>query len=128
MGYYTDRFLNVFDQLAKEYKVCDRWFCAHPGPTYPNRFISLMGSTPSLNNIEIGGDLAGTVKGDTIFDILTLNGVSWKYVESNIAFLRMFDRYRVDEENIIQRSEFEKIVDEGRLTCGHLDRPEFRRA
>lgn len=126
MGYYNDGFLNVFEQLAKEYKICDRWFCAHPGPTYPNRFISLMGSTPSLNNIEIGSDLAGAVKDDTIFDILTLNGVSWKYVESNIAFLRMFDRYRVDEENIIQRqSEFEKMVDEGRLPAVTWIDPNF---
>lgn len=125
MGYYNDGFLNVFDRLAQEYKICDRWFCSHPGPTFPNRFISLMGSTPSLNNIEIGGNLAGAVKGDTIFDILTLSGVSWKYVESNIAFLRMFDRYRVDEENIIQFSEFEKIAPEGNLPAVTWIDPNF---
>ena len=103
MGFYTHRDLNVFDFLAENYKVCDRWFCAHPGPTYPNRFISLMGSTPDLENIELGGTQAGAMKGDTIFDLLSKAGVSWKYVESNIAFLRMFDKYRVDDENIIQR-------------------------
>ena len=70
---------------------------------YPNRFISLMGSTPDLENIELGGTQAGAMKGDTIFDLLSKAGVSWKYVESNIAFLRMFDKYRVDDENIIQR-------------------------
>jgi phospholipase C len=103
MGFYTHRDLNVFEFLAENYKVCDRWFCAHPGPTYPNRFISLMGSTPDLENIELGGAQAGAMKGDTIFDLLSKAGVSWKYVESNIAFLRMFDKYRVDDENIIQR-------------------------
>jgi phospholipase C len=104
MGFYTDFDLTVFDFLADKYTLCDRWFCAHPGPTYPNRFISLMGSTPSLNNIELGGEQAGGMKGDTIFDVLTRAKVSWKYVESNVAFLRMFDTFRVDETNIIQRS------------------------
>jgi phospholipase C len=103
MGFYTHRDLNVFDFLAENYTVCDRWFCAHPGPTYPNRFISLMGSTSNLENIDLGGTEAGATKGDTIFDILSKVGINWKYVESNIAFLRMFDKYRVDDENIIQR-------------------------
>lgn len=125
MGFYNDGFLNVYDRLAQEYKICNRWFCAHPGPTYPNRFISLMGATPTLNNIEIGGDLAGAVKDDTIFDILTLNGVSWKYVESNVAFLRMFDRYRTDEENIIQRKDFLKLAGAGRLPAVTWIDPNF---
>lgn len=115
MGFYTDRELKVYDFLANHYVVCDRWFCSHPGPTYPNRFISLMGTTPNVNNIDLGGAEAGFMKGDTIFDVLTRNDVSWKYVESNIAFLRMFDRYRLDEENIIQRRAFIALAKNGRL-------------
>ena len=125
MGYYNDRFLNMFDFLAQEYKICDRWFCSHPGPTYPNRFISLSGQTPALNNIEIGGDLAGAVKDRTIFDVLTANGVSWNYVESNIAFLRMFDRYRVDERNIIQRTQFLNMARGGQLPAVTWIDPNF---
>ena len=125
MGYYNDAFLNIYDYLAREYKVCDRWFCSHPGPTYPNRFISLSGQTPSLNNIEIGGDLAGAVKDRTIFDILTAGGVSWNYVESNIAFLRMFDRYRVDERNIIQRQQFIEKAKAGQLPAVTWIDPNF---
>ena len=125
MGYYTNSFLNVFDFLAREYKICDRWFCAHPGPTYPNRFISLSGQTPSLSNIEIGGELAGAVKDRTIFDVLTAHGVSWNYVESNIAFLRMFDRYRVDEANIIQRDAFMQKARDGQLPAVTWIDPNF---
>ncbi|UPW20340.1 hypothetical protein M0C34_08785 [Agarivorans sp. TSD2052] len=104
MGFYDDEHLEVFDQLADEYMVCDRWFCSHPGPTYPNRFISLMGSTPDVNNLELESRLAGAVKGTTIFDLLSEGNVSWNYVESNISFLRMFEKYRIDETNIVQRN------------------------
>jgi len=115
MGFYTDRDLKVYHFLASNYVVCDRWFSSHPGPTYPNRFISLMGSTSSLSNIDLGGEEAGFTKGDTIFDILARNGVSWNYVESNVAFLRMFDKYRLDDENIIQRQTFVDLARTGRL-------------
>lgn len=125
MGFYDENFMTVFDALAEEYVVCDHWFCSHPGPTYPNRFISLMGSTPSPENLDIGGNEAGTVKGDTIFDVLTEAGVSWNYVESNIAFLRMFDKYRVDEENIIQFEDWRKMAEAGQLPAVSWVDPNF---
>ncbi|PZX47776.1 phospholipase C [Algoriphagus chordae] len=115
MGFYDDDTLGMFDFLAENYMICDRWFSSHPGATYPNRFISVMGSAPSINNFEIGGNEAGAVKGDTIFDILTQKNISWNYVESNIAFLRMFDKYRVDEKNIIQRDEWLSKARNGQL-------------
>src|SRR5438445_13860557 len=32
-----------FAKLAEEFAICDRWFCAFPGPTWPNRFTFLSG-------------------------------------------------------------------------------------
>ncbi len=113
MGYFDDDTLEVYDQLAEEFMVCDRWFSSHPGATYPNRFISVMGSAPDINNFKLDDNKAGAVKGDTIFDILTEEKITWNYVESNIAFLRMFDKYRVDEENIIQREEWLNLARNG---------------
>ncbi|MFH2052557.1 MAG: alkaline phosphatase family protein [bacterium] len=115
MGFYDDDNLEVFDQLADQFMVCDRWFCSHPGPTYPNRFISVMGSTPDINNLDLVTGGAGAIKGTNIFDLLTEGGVSWNYVESNIAFLRMFDRYRVDEQNIVQRAAWLEKARSGQL-------------
>jgi len=115
IGFYDDQVLSTFDFLAKEYLICNRWFSSHPGATYPNRFISIMGSAPSPRNFEIGGIEAGTVKGETIFDILSRENVSWKYVESNIAFLRMYDKYRLDETNIIQREAWLTMAKSGQL-------------
>ena len=37
MGYYTKAAVPVFDALAREFTVCDRWFGAVLGSTWPNR-------------------------------------------------------------------------------------------
>jgi phospholipase C len=43
MGYYTDEQLPVYDFLAREYCVCDRWFSSLPGATWPNRLYAVAG-------------------------------------------------------------------------------------
>jgi phospholipase C len=84
-----------------------------------------MGSTPDPDNLEVGGNDAGAVRGDTIFDVLSESGISWNYVESNIAFLRMFDKYRVDEENIVQFADWRAKAVAGRLPAVSWVDPNF---
>jgi phospholipase C len=36
--------LPAIQGLARAYTVCDHWFSAVPGPTWPNRFFAMMGS------------------------------------------------------------------------------------
>jgi phospholipase C len=43
MGYYTGSELPVYDHLAAEYCVVDRWFSSVPGATWPNRLYSIAG-------------------------------------------------------------------------------------
>jgi phospholipase C len=43
MGYYDADDLPVYDHLAAEYCVVDRWFSSVPGATWPNRLYSLAG-------------------------------------------------------------------------------------
>ena len=43
MGYYDGSQLPAFDHLAREFCVCDRWFCSVPGATWPNRLYALAG-------------------------------------------------------------------------------------
>jgi len=43
MGYYDGDDLPVYDHLAAEYCVVDRWFSSVPGATWPNRLYSLAG-------------------------------------------------------------------------------------
>ena len=43
MGYYDADDLPVYDHLASEYCVVDRWFSSVPGATWPNRLYSVAG-------------------------------------------------------------------------------------
>jgi phospholipase C len=42
---YTPAHLPVINGLAKNYAVCDRWFCSAPTQTNPNRAFSLCGTS-----------------------------------------------------------------------------------
>ena len=43
MGYYDGTDVPVYDHLAEEFAVCDRWFSSVPGATLPNRLYALCG-------------------------------------------------------------------------------------
>jgi phospholipase C len=44
MGYYDGADVPVYDHLAEEFAVCDRWFASVPGSTLPNRLYALCGT------------------------------------------------------------------------------------
>jgi phospholipase C len=44
MGYYTSKDVPVYDHLARQYCVCDRWYASIPGDTWPNRLYATTGT------------------------------------------------------------------------------------
>jgi len=50
MGYYTAAELPVYDHLAAEYCVVDRWFSSVPGATWPNRLYAAAGRAQGSRN------------------------------------------------------------------------------
>jgi phospholipase C len=105
MGYYDASKVLVYDALAREFLICQRWFAAHPGPTFCNRFYTLTGrlNRDANGRFEFdnphGSDFA-PVSTRTIFDHLTDHVVSWRYYEHGYCFLRMFERYTFANQNI----------------------------
>ena len=45
MGYYDQRTLPFYYGIANEFSVADRYFASVPGPTFPNRFYLLTGTS-----------------------------------------------------------------------------------
>jgi phospholipase C len=82
MNYYPFGFLPALHQLAKDFTVCDRWFSSLPGPTWPNRFFALTGTSNGKVKMPQGikEDLNQFFDQtqDTIFDRLNEARVSWK--------------------------------------------------
>lgn len=50
MGYYNKSDLPVYDQLTREYAICNRWFCSVDGATWPNRLYSLTGRADGVKD------------------------------------------------------------------------------
>jgi phospholipase C len=107
MGYYEADKVPVYDVLAREFLICQRWFSAHPGPTFCNRFYTLTGRLNrdadgrfQFDNPH-GADFV-PVSNKTIFDHLREKGVSWHYYEQGYCFLRMFERYTFDDTFVVK--------------------------
>ena len=124
MGYYDQRELPVYEFLANNYAICDRWHSAHPGATQCNRFATLTGRTPELENFELDDDRLGYYDGYSVLDYLSEIDVDWVYAEGNVAFLRMFDGYRIDIDHVIPyRDDFDQGIEdtfEERVLAGDL--------
>jgi phospholipase C len=90
MRYQTADNVPVFDFLASEFAVCDRWFCSVPGSTWPNRIASLAGEAREKDNRDL-----------PLYDRRSFvrslpDDVSWRWYSSDPGSLRLVDgRYRV---------------------------------
>src|SRR4051812_48303851 len=51
MGYLTAAEVPVYDFLAREFCVCDRWHCSVPGATWPNRMFAVAGTAGGETDI-----------------------------------------------------------------------------
>jgi phospholipase C len=107
MNYLTDAELPAYGALAREFAICDRWFCSHIGGTLPNRFINLTGDlsedvygSPEVENPHLFHDFA-PLETKTFFDHLTRFNVPWTLFEHNYSTLRMFRKYTFDDRNVV---------------------------
>jgi phospholipase C len=80
MRCFDPNHLPVLTTLAREFAVCDRWFCSMPGPTEPNRFFFSAATSGKYDDSPSGTDIGfGSVipveggvefEGGQIFDAL----------------------------------------------------------
>jgi phospholipase C len=50
MAYHPAEHVPVYEFLAREFCVCDHWFCSVPGATMPNRCYAAAGTSGGLRN------------------------------------------------------------------------------
>lgn len=87
MGYLDDSDLPFYYGLAKTFAMGDRLFCSVLGPTYPNRFYYLTGTSDG----RIRNEIVAFTRPD-IFDRLQAAGVSFKIYAGQIAFALLLGR------------------------------------
>jgi phospholipase C len=80
MKCYAPNQLPVMNALAREFAVCDHWYSAIPGPTWPNRFFVMAASSGGLDHSPTTAEILEweTVNGfsfphGSIFDLVNNN-------------------------------------------------------
>jgi phospholipase C len=105
MGYYTSKDVPVYDHLARQYCVCDRWHASIPGDTWPNRLyattgtkgdkVSATGLWKSLTNAPPLRRLQSMPLYDVPAFTRQLSVGQWRWYSHDPATLRLVDaRYR----------------------------------
>jgi phospholipase C len=99
MGYYLLGRLPALHELATNFTVCDHWFSSLPGPTWPNRFFALSGTSSGrvlmpegplherLNELFVQEQI-------TLFDRLNEAGKSWKIYYYDFPSSLLLNRQR----------------------------------
>jgi phospholipase C len=81
MAYFPRGFLPGLHPLAEQFVVCDHWFSSLPGPTWPNRFFALSGTSNGRVLMPDGAKNLGmlwTQTQNTIFDRLNERNRTWR--------------------------------------------------
>jgi phospholipase C len=96
MGYYDAGDLPVYDHLAAEYCVVDRWFSSVPGATWPNRLYSVTGRAAGSRD-----DVSPPIYALPSFPrYLDEHSVDWRWYSFDPGTLRAIDpAYRLSNHH-----------------------------
>jgi phospholipase C len=113
MGYYPLDYLPALHKLGRNFGVCDRWFSSLPGPTWPNRFFALSGTSAGHVEMPDGVNL-GSLNAfleqtqPTIFDRLNEKNITWRVYYHDIPQSLAFTRQR-ESHNAIRYIPFDRF-------------------
>ncbi len=96
MGYYDAEDLPVYDHLASEYCVVDRWFSSVPGATWPNRLYSVAGRAEGSRDDKP----VPVYELPSFVRYLDQHQVGWRWYSFDPATLRAIDpEYRLSKHD-----------------------------
>jgi phospholipase C len=122
MGYYGAADVPVYDHLAREFAICDRWFSSVPGATWPNRLYAICGRAAGSRD-DLPPHVPPTYRLPSFVRHLDAHGVSWRWYSFEAGTLRMADaHYRLrhhhrfaffSRENLTWKERLELRIDAG---------------
>ncbi len=112
MSYHNRAQLPLFYNLADDYTLCQQWFCAMMGPTWPNRWYA----HGAQSNGEVGNNFGGDYSFEMIYDRLADKGLTHRYYYVDLPFLNISSRYGQDHPRTTSLiSRFFQDAEEGTL-------------
>jgi phospholipase C len=122
VGYYTGEDLAFYYSLFETSTLCVNYFCSVLGPTYPNRYYLVAGTSGGVTNNSVFG--YGVFDHPIILDLLEAAGVSWKVYniglddvpsgESDNVFV-FWKRWANDPRTVASKDDYLKDVQLGQL-------------
>ena len=95
MGYYGAADVPVYDHLARQFAVCDRWFSSVPGATWPNRLYAICGRAARSRD-DLPHNRPPMYNQPSFVRHLDAHGVSWRWYSFEVGTLRLADaRYKL---------------------------------
>jgi phospholipase C len=101
MRCFVPEHLPILTTLAREFAVCDRWFCSMPGPTEPNRMFLHAATSGDFDDRPSNFEVAEAstnpfggyeFEGGTIFDAMKEADVNWRiYAGDNFPVVGELD-------------------------------------
>ena len=122
MGFHDSNSMLVFDRLAQDFLVCDRWFSSVPGATWPNRLYALTGGAAgSRDNTKLP-----KYKRKSFVRHLNERGISWDFYAHDWATIRSADEdYFYRWKAFPGLKEFQEHAEKGQLPAVSWIDPRF---
>lgn len=87
MSYFGAAEAPMNDFLARNFTICDRWFCSIPAGTQPNRLMSMSG----FSMIDVNHDILPDQ--ELVYDWLSARGISWRVYHQEIPFFALMPKW-----------------------------------
>jgi phospholipase C len=95
MGYYNAADVPVYDHLARQFAVCDRWFSSVPGATWPNRLYAISGRAARSRD-DLPHNRPPMYNQPSFVRHLDAHDVTWRWYSFEVGTLRLADaRYKL---------------------------------
>jgi phospholipase C len=109
MGYYDQRDLPYYYELATQFATSDRWYSPLLANTVPNRMYMFAGTSYGTTYPENPGP--GAYDQKTIFQLLTENHVSWRYYyQDDSVFLAKYSAWATLKGNVYPISDYFSVL------------------
>lgn len=92
VGYYDGADVPVYDHLAEQFAVCDRWFSSVPGATWPNRLYALCGRAAGSRD-DLPPHRPPLYDQPSFVRHLDAHDVSWRWYCFDTPTLRLADAH-----------------------------------
>ncbi len=117
MSSFSPGQLPVLYALAKEFAIMDRFFCDHPGPTWPNRMYAVSGTNAGSGETDLWYrmEVGKLFPQRTIFDQVNDANKTWRNYFNDTPWEAFLETIAHNPENVRPLTEFYDDARGGRL-------------